>query len=38
MRRLLNLDDEPRLLVRQMILPSGRLDSLYAYQTKSGGE
>ena len=33
-RRLLNLDDEPRLLVRQMILPSGRLDMLYAYQTK----
>ena len=33
-RRLLNLEDEPRLLVRQMILPSGRLDLLYAYQTK----
>lgn len=33
-RRLLNLKDEPRLLVRQMILPSGRLDLLYAYQTK----
>ena len=33
-RRLLNLDDEPRLRVRQMILPSGRLDLLYAYQTK----
>src|SRR4030042_3591963 len=33
-RRLLNLEDEPRLLVRQMILPSGRLDLLYAYQAK----
>ncbi len=33
-RRLLNLEDEPRLLVRQMILPSGRLDLLYAYQTR----
>ncbi|MDO8667659.1 MAG: hypothetical protein Q7K35_01005 [bacterium] len=33
-RRILNLEDEPRLLVRQMILPSGRLDLLYAYQTK----
>lgn len=33
-RRLLNLKDEPRLLIRQMILPSGRLDLLYAYQTK----
>lgn len=33
-RRLLNLEDDPRLLVRQMILPSGRLDLLYAYQNK----
>ena len=33
-RRLLNLEDEPRLLVRQMILPSGRPDLLYAYQTR----
>src|SRR3989344_2941768 len=33
-RRLLDLEDEPRLLVRQMILPSGRLDLLYAYQAK----
>lgn len=33
-RRLLNLKDEPRLLARQMILPSGRLDLLYAYQAK----
>lgn len=33
-RRLLSLEDEPRLLVRQMTLPSGRLDLLYAYQAK----
>ncbi len=33
-RRILNLEDEPRLLVRQMFLPSGRLDLLYAYQAK----
>jgi hypothetical protein len=33
-KHILNLDDEPRLLVRQMIIPSGRLDLLYAYQTK----
>lgn len=33
-RRLLNLEDEPRLLIRQMILPSGRLDLLYAYRAK----
>jgi hypothetical protein len=33
-RRILNLNDEPRLLIRQMVLPSGRLDLLYAYQTK----
>ncbi len=33
-KNILQLDDEPRLLVRQMILPSGRLDLLYAYQTK----
>jgi hypothetical protein len=32
-KNILNLDDEPRLLVRQMIVPSGRLDLLYAYQT-----
>lgn len=31
---VLNLSDEPRLLVRQMVIPSGRLDLLYAYQTK----
>ena len=33
-RRILNLDDEPRLLGRQMPLPSGRLDILYAYKMK----
>jgi hypothetical protein len=33
-KNILQLDDEPRLLVRQMIVPSGRLDLLYAYQTK----
>ena len=33
-RQILNLEDEPRLLSRQMILPSGRLDLLYAYQAK----
>lgn len=33
-KNILRLTDEPRLLVRQMIIPSGRLDLLYAYQTK----
>lgn len=33
-RNILGLEDEPRLLVRQMIIPSGRLDLLYTYQTK----
>src|SRR5437870_3391350 len=33
-KNILRLDDEPRLLVRQMIIPSGRLDLLYAYQTR----
>lgn len=32
-RNILNLSEEPRLLARQMILPSGRLDLLYAYKT-----
>lgn len=32
-RNILSLSEEPRLLARQMILPSGRLDLLYAYQT-----
>lgn len=31
-KNILQLDVEPRLLVRQMIVPSGRLDLLYAYQ------
>lgn len=31
-KKILNLDDDPRLVGRQMILPSGRLDMLYAYQ------
>jgi hypothetical protein len=33
-RRLLSLDDEPRLIGRQMLTPSGRLDILYAYKSK----
>jgi len=32
-RRVLALEDDPRLLVRQMIVPSGRLDLLYAYRS-----
>ena len=32
-QQILMLKDEPRILVRQMILPSGRLDLLYTYQT-----
>lgn len=32
-RKILNLEEEPRLIARQMILPSGRLDLLYAYKT-----
>jgi hypothetical protein len=32
-RRILQLTEEPRLLGRQMTLPSGKLDLLYAYQT-----
>ena len=31
-KRILTLEDDPRLLVRQMITPSGRLDLLYVYQ------
>lgn len=31
-KKILNLDDDPKLVGRQMILPSGRLDMLYAYQ------
>lgn len=32
-QKILKLEEEPRLLARQMILPSGRLDLLYAYKT-----
>ena len=31
-QRILSLEDEPRLIGRQMVLPSGRLDILYAYR------
>ena len=30
---LLNLDDDPHLLIRQMPIPSGRIDLLYAHHT-----
>lgn len=33
-KRILRLDEEPRLLSRQMPIPSGRLDLLYAYRSK----
>jgi hypothetical protein len=33
-KNILGLEEEPRLLGRQIILPSGRLDMLYAYRTK----
>lgn len=32
MQKTLGLDEEPRLIGRQIVLPSGRLDMLYAYQ------
>ncbi|MBN1806376.1 MAG: hypothetical protein JW837_14100 [Sedimentisphaerales bacterium] len=32
-QNILNLEDEPRFLCRQMIIPSGRLDLLYTYRT-----
>ena len=32
MKETLRLDDEPRLIGRQIVVPSGRLDMLYAYQ------
>jgi hypothetical protein len=32
MRDTLGLDEEPRLIGRQIVVPSGRLDMLYAYQ------
>jgi hypothetical protein len=33
-KKILDLEDEPKLIGRQMILPSGRLDMLYAYKTE----
>ena len=33
-KRILNLNEEPRLIGRQILIPSGRLDLLYAYETK----
>jgi len=34
LQSMLNLEEEPRLLTRQMMIPSGRLDLLLAYQTR----
>jgi hypothetical protein len=33
-KTILKLDDEPKFLGRQIIIPSGRLDMLYAYNTE----
>lgn len=33
-KKLLSLKDEPSLIGRQILVPSGRLDLLYAYKTK----
>lgn len=33
-KNILELDDEPRLVGRQIIIPSGRLDMLYSYKTE----
>jgi hypothetical protein len=33
-KSVLGLDEEPRLLMRQMIVPSGRLDLVYTYQAR----
>ena len=33
-RDILRLEEEPRLVCRQMLVPSGRLDLLYAYRTQ----
>lgn len=33
-KNILHLEDEPRFLCRQMIMPSGRLDLLYAHRTE----
>ncbi|GHU42927.1 hypothetical protein FACS1894190_12830 [Spirochaetia bacterium] len=32
-KKILRLDDDPKLIGRQIILPSGRLDMLYTYKT-----
>lgn len=32
-KKILNLEDEPRLIGRQMLLPSGRLDILYTHRS-----
>jgi hypothetical protein len=32
-KKILNLTDEPRLIGRQIMVPSGRLDILYSYKT-----
>ena len=32
-KKILSLDDEPRLIGRQMLLPSGRLDILFTYKS-----
>jgi len=32
MKQTLKLDEEPRLIGRQIVVPSGRLDMLYAYR------
>lgn len=33
-KKILNLDEEPRLIGRQIIVPSGRLDMLYVFKAK----
>ena len=33
-KNILHLEDEPRFLCRQMIMPSGRLDLLYTHRTE----
>ncbi|MBC8111153.1 MAG: hypothetical protein H7Y04_08860 [Verrucomicrobia bacterium] len=33
-QKILALDDEPRLVGRQLIIPSGRLDMLYVHKTE----
>ena len=34
LKTILKLDDDPKLLGRQIVIPSGRLDMLYAYKTE----